>query len=103
MGKLNSALRTRQLVLVATGSVGLLSTPYCYSADPPKKAAPLPDISFLEYLGSLETKDENWTDALNAEAVATDSADHGQQPKPITKSTSKAKKPEAANAMAESK
>jgi hypothetical protein len=102
MSKHSASQRKRRLVLIATSSVGLLSAVSAYSADMPKKTTPVPDINFLEYLGSLETKDDNWTDALNADAVTTESADD-QSSKQPTKTAPKAKKPEAATAMAESK
>jgi hypothetical protein len=47
---------------------------------PPKPTQP--DIQFLEYLGSVEADDENWTDVSAAESVV--------EHKPSTKSVAKA-------------
>lgn len=33
----------------------------------PAEKAPAPDLDFLEYLGTLESDDGNWTDVLNVE------------------------------------
>lgn len=56
--------------MIAPKHIALLLTGFSLTAQAaesaPKKVAPaqpaLPDIKFLEYLGTLEGDDENWTD-----------------------------------------
>ena len=69
----------------------------------PAAKSPAPDLDFLEYLGTLESDDGNWTDVLNVElptqtpqAAAKPKADKGDvkgkpQPETAAKSADNAK------------
>ena len=70
------------------------------SADPaaPNKAGSkraAPDLEFLEYLGTLESDGENWTDAVNADLAQA-------QPKPKRSIAKDKSKTEAAAKNADS-
>ena len=74
-----AALTMCVVVSVMTGATA-------YSAESQAKTKPpAPELDFLEYLGTLESDEENWTDVVNV-----------QLPAPKEKEASSKSKPEAA-------
>jgi hypothetical protein len=102
-----SLQRPQRFAAIAMGAMSaasLLHVDLAYSADKPAKRAPVADVGFLEYLGTLESEEENWTDIANADAVTSNTAPANAQPaKQATKSTSAKPVTEAVTNVTESK
>ena len=91
-------MRKHHIALLVAGAA--LHSITAHSAEPSKRTAQ-PDIKFLEYLGSLEGNEENWTDVANAEALASSTPSAAKQSN--TQSKPDATKKTEATTVVESK